>query len=181
MAEYGLGREAAGVLSARWQLAEYFEAIVRVGADPVTAAAWIQSELLHLLKVENRELSDLNLSPARLAEWLHAIDVGKMSQAAAKELFPELVRHPEQKVDEIIHGSGLEQDSDRASLQDLVNAIIEEHPEEWSRFQAGEEKLTGFFMGQVMRASGGRANPGIVRKVLMELKSTPRIKEERHE
>jgi aspartyl-tRNA(Asn)/glutamyl-tRNA(Gln) amidotransferase subunit B len=165
VAEYGLPDYDAGVLTASRELADYFEACVKLHGQPKTVSNWVMGELLHELNASNTPVTASPVSPERLVSLLQVVDRGTISLKAAREIFPELYRSgktPEQ----IVNERGLTQVSDEAALEKLIQDVIDKNPAQVAQYRSGKEAVFGFFVGQVMRASGGKANPGKVNELL---------------
>jgi len=167
--EYHLNAEVAHILASSLELAEYFEAVIEAGAEPIQAAGWISSEVLHLLHERNQAIDEFPVTPPREAELLKRVAAGKLSMQAAKVLHESLINKPDISISDLIEEAGLQQMEDQTEMEALVQSILEKHPAEHARLQAGETKLVGFFMGQIMRLSGGRANPAVVKALLHKL------------
>jgi aspartyl-tRNA(Asn)/glutamyl-tRNA(Gln) amidotransferase subunit B len=165
MASLGLSEYDADVLTAERDLAVYFEAAVAAGADPKQAANWVQGELMHACNLEGLSPLACRLTPARLAGLIRLIDTGVISGKIAKQIIPELVANdldPEQYVRQ----KGLVQISDTSALEAAVDAVLAGSPDEVAAYRGGKTKLMGFFVGQVMKATKGQANPGLVNELL---------------
>ena len=159
----GLDERDAALLAGNDELSDFFEEALRQFDDPLAIANWMVNELLRELK--DRELSQLPLSPHDLARLVELIAAGTVSSRAAKEVFGRMVetgRPPAELVDEL----GLRQVSDEGALLPLVERVLEQNPEKVSAYRAGKTGLAGFFVGQVMRETGGSANPQLVKEVV---------------
>jgi aspartyl-tRNA(Asn)/glutamyl-tRNA(Gln) amidotransferase subunit B len=170
--ELGLPAYDAGVLTAEAAAAGYFESVLAaLGGDARAhakqAANWVMTEVLRLARDRGVPVDRVPVGPERLAALLRLVDAGAISGTAAKEVFAAMAATgapPE----EIVAGRGLAQLSDHAAITALVADILARHASQAARYRAGEERLFGFFVGEVMKASGGRANPGIVNAVLKQ-------------
>ncbi|HEY8370292.1 MAG TPA: Asp-tRNA(Asn)/Glu-tRNA(Gln) amidotransferase subunit GatB [Thermodesulfobacteriota bacterium] len=180
--DYGLPPYDAGVLTASRGLADYFEAAARAyaatrdgkGADAALykeTSNWVMGEVLRKLKEDGRDAADLKdlaavpLPPERLAALLALVDRGTINRNTAKAVFEEMYAtgaDPEA----IVEAKGLAQVSDTAALETIIADILAANPEQVAGYRAGKEKLFGFFVGQVMRATQGRANPKVVNDLL---------------
>jgi aspartyl-tRNA(Asn)/glutamyl-tRNA(Gln) amidotransferase subunit B len=164
--QYGLSEYDARQLSANRALGEFFEAAVERHGTAKLVANWLLREVLQALGELELEIDESKLAPEALARLLRMIDEGKTTAKSAQKLVPELVRDggdPETMVRE----RGLEAVSDAGVLAAAVDEVIDEHPENVDRYRAGEEKVLNFLMGQVMRRTKGKANPGAVRELLV--------------
>jgi aspartyl-tRNA(Asn)/glutamyl-tRNA(Gln) amidotransferase subunit B len=168
VAEYALSDYDAGILTAQRSLADYFETVAaKTAAKPKLAANWIISELLGALNRENLEIAESRIDAEKLAQLLDKIEDGTISGKIAKEIFDALWQGAE-SVEQIIRERGLEQITDMASIAALVDEIISRHPEQVEQFRSGKQQVIGFLVGQVMKASSGKANPQQVNSMLRE-------------
>jgi aspartyl-tRNA(Asn)/glutamyl-tRNA(Gln) amidotransferase subunit B len=157
----------AEVLTAEKDVADYFEQAVAAYAEPKKISNWVMGELLRELNDRSADLSACKIRPAELAALVKIVDNGLISGTIAKTVFKDLFAvggDPEAYV----KTKGLVQISDTSSLEGFVDEVLAENPAEVERFRAGEKKLTGFFVGQVMKKSRGKANPALVNKLLAE-------------
>jgi aspartyl-tRNA(Asn)/glutamyl-tRNA(Gln) amidotransferase subunit B len=162
----GLSAYDARVLTDDRATAEYFEATIATGADPKQAANWIMGDISAYLN-NHRALTiqTLPLTAATLAELLELIDKGTISGKIAKEILPDLLAQggsPKTLVEE----KGLTTLADPETLGALIDEIIAAHPKELEQFRAGKKKLQGFFVGQMMKKTGGRADPKLTNQLL---------------
>jgi len=166
MAEYDLPEYDADILTADRPISEYFEAAVKAyGADPKTVSNWIMNEVLRMTNELGIQADELVLAPQHLAEVIKLVDAGTINNATAKSVLAKVQdtgRPPASIVDE----EGLAQVSDDAALQAAIDKVLAAHPEEVSGYQGGKEGLLGWFMGQVMRETRGKADPQLTRELL---------------
>jgi aspartyl-tRNA(Asn)/glutamyl-tRNA(Gln) amidotransferase subunit B len=168
MAEYDLKAQDAEVLTAGRPLADWFEALVRAfPADPRLAANWIIGELSAALNRDGLEIDDSRVSPAALAGLLARIADNTISGKIAKEVF-EAMWSGEGSADAVIAARGLKQISDTGTLEAIVDSVVAAHAGQVAEYRAGKDKLLGFFVGQVMKETGGKANPAEVNRILKE-------------
>jgi aspartyl-tRNA(Asn)/glutamyl-tRNA(Gln) amidotransferase subunit B len=166
IADYGLSAYDAGVLTAQRALADYFETVAkRTKAAPKLAANWVQGELTAALHRDSLEIGASNVSADALAALLDKLADGTISGKIAKEVF-EALWAGEGSVAEIIEKRGLVQISDSASIGALVDQVIAANPTQAEQFRAGKQQVLGFLVGQVMKASKGKANPQQVNDAL---------------
>jgi len=151
--------------------ADLFEASVREGAAPQLMANWIVHELPR--ELGDRDLPDLPFGGREMAELVTLVEDGIVSSTGARQVLAEMVREGGSP-GEIVDRLDLRQVSDAAALEELVEAALEEHPGKVEEYRAGRTGLLGFFVGQVMRASGGSANPQVVKEMLGERLEAPR-------
>jgi aspartyl-tRNA(Asn)/glutamyl-tRNA(Gln) amidotransferase subunit B len=169
MRDYGLPAYDVGILVADKDVADYFETCAAAtGAPPKNTANWIIGELTGALNRSGREISDSAVSPAALAALLDRIEDGTISGKIAKDVF-EAMWSGEGSVDEIIRARGLEQISDSASIDALVQQVIDANPDQVEQYRGGKAQVLGFLVGQVMKASQGKANPKQVNEALRRL------------
>ncbi|MEJ2342581.1 MAG: glutamate--tRNA ligase family protein [Gemmatimonadales bacterium] len=163
--ELELPEEDADVLTGDLAVAGFFDAALATYGSPRAVANWMVNELLRELK--GRSIEDLPMEPSQLARLVAMVEGGTISGRIAKDVFGRLVEEggdPE----EIVRSEGLEQISDLRELEALVERAIEEHPDQAARYREGQEGLLGFFVGQVMRATKGKANPELVDRLVRE-------------
>jgi len=166
MSEYGLPAYDAGVLTASRELADFYEQVVEaVGGEPKLCANWVMVELLGALNKAGRELAESPIGPADLALLIRRIQDGTVSTRAAKEVF-EGMWAGEGDADAVIEKRGLKQLSDTSALEAIVDEVIAANPAQVEQYKAGKTKLLGFFVGQVMKASQGKANPQQVNEII---------------
>ncbi len=169
--QYGLPAYDAEVLTSRRDLAEYFEQVAAGGVAPKSASNWVMSELLRVVRERglDRELriESWPLSPKQLAELISLVETGTISGKIAKMAFEALL-DTQTSPETLIRERGWVQISDDAFLTEAVDAVISEHPDKVAEFRGGKTKLLAFFVGQVMRKTGGRANPQRVNELLVQ-------------
>ncbi len=169
--EFGLGAYDADVLTQRKDVADYFEAGVAAGAPPKEMANWVTTELLRMVREEKLDralvIRDWPLAARQVAGLLRLVQDGTINRNTAKALVPKL-RGTDRDPAEVVAAEGLGQVSDRDALARAVAAVVAEHPVQVAEFRAGKEKVLGFFVGRVMKATGGKANPQLVQDLLRE-------------
>jgi aspartyl-tRNA(Asn)/glutamyl-tRNA(Gln) amidotransferase subunit B len=163
--EYGLSVYDAAVLTVERPTADYYEAAAAEAGDPKAASNWVTGELARLLNAGNLDIRDAKVSPAELGALIRLIQDGTISGTIAKGVFEEMFATGK-GARSIVDEKGLVQVSDSSAIEGIVDEIIAANPGEAARYRAGEEKLLGFFVGQVMRASKGKANPGLANDVV---------------
>jgi aspartyl-tRNA(Asn)/glutamyl-tRNA(Gln) amidotransferase subunit B len=163
--EYGLGAYDAGVLVANRRTAEFFEATVAAGADPKRAANWITGDLAAKLNEDKIAVDELKFGPAQLAELVALIADGTLSSRMAKTVFERMYATGEDPR-RIVQEQGLSQVSDQGELERLIEQVLAANPGQVEQFRSGKDKVFGFFVGQVMKASRGQANPALVNDLL---------------
>jgi aspartyl-tRNA(Asn)/glutamyl-tRNA(Gln) amidotransferase subunit B len=164
--QYGLTAYDAGVLSASRELAAYYEEVVRAApGDPKLAANWVMGELAAALNKEGLEVGSGRMPAGRLGELLGRIADGTISGKLAKEVF-ELMWSEGSRADEVIESKGLRQITDGAAIARVIEEVMAKNPAQLAEYRAGKDKLFGFFVGQVMKATGGKANPAQLNELL---------------
>ena len=166
--DYGITPYDAGVLADTRALADYFEAVVRAGAPAKTAANWIQTELLRRLKDAGKEISESPVAPAALADLLKLVESGQITAASGKKVFAKMFETG-QPARAIIAAEGVSQISDAGEIERLCREVIAANPENLAKYRAGNEGVFKFFVGQVIRATRGQANPQLVKDTLKRL------------
>ncbi len=166
MAEYDLPEYDADILTGDRPISEYFEAAVKAyGAEPKTVSNWIMNEVLRMTNDLGLQADALVLSPEHLAEVIQMVDGGMINNATAKSVLAK-VQETGKPPASIVEEEGLAQVSDDAALQAAIDKVLAAHPEEVSGYRGGKEGLLGWFMGQVMRETRGKADPQLTRELL---------------
>ena len=168
VATHGLGDAEAHLLTLEEPLADYFEAVVAGCGNPKAAANFVLNDLLREQKSAPRGEGAIPLPPERLAELIRLVDAGTISVSAARGLFEELYRTGRPAA-ELVREHGLEQVSDEAALRATVEQVLAASPGQLAQYRAGKTALFGFFVGQVMKATAGRANPQAVNALLKDM------------
>lgn len=162
---YGLPENDADFLTSERVLAEWYEEAVKLGGKPKTVANWIMGDLIRLLNADNKSFDECTLKPEQLVSMLKLIDNGTISGKIAKTVFEEIYKTG-RDADIIVKEKGLVQISDTWEIETVVDDVISKCPKEVERYKSGEEKLMGFFVGQVMKLTKGKANPQMVNELL---------------
>ena len=165
IADYGISAYDAGVLTSTRELASYFEAVVRAGANAKSAASWISVELLRRLNDAGKTITECPVAPEALAELLGVVERGEITAASGKKVFSEMF-DTGKKAAEIITARGLAQISDSSAIETIARAIVAKNPDNVAKYKTGNEGVFKFFVGQVMRETKGQANPQIVNEIL---------------
>lgn len=165
ISEYGLPEYDADFLTSEKSVAIWFEAAVKAGGSPKALSNWIMGELMSFLNEENKTIDECPIRPLQLAGMLRLIDNGTISGKIAKKVFEDMYRTGKDAED-IVKEKGLVQISDTSEIERAVDDVITKNPNEVERFRAGDEKLIGFFVGQVMKLTKGKANPQVVNELL---------------
>ncbi len=162
---YGLPASNVAVLTASTGTADYFESCVKLHNDPKTISNWVIGELTRELNNSGTDASASPVSPERLISLLQLVEQGTISLKVAREIFPELYssgKTPEQ----IVQEKGLIQVSDEGALDKIIAEVLAKSPTQVAQFKEGKQQVLGFLVGQVMKGSGGKANPGKVNELL---------------
>jgi aspartyl-tRNA(Asn)/glutamyl-tRNA(Gln) amidotransferase subunit B len=164
--EYALSTYDAHVLTASRELAAYYEEVAHaVPGEPKLAANWVMGELAASLNKDGLDIGASPISPARLAALLRRIADQTISGKIAKEVF-EAMWASGQEADAIIEAKGLRQITDSAAIERVIDEVMAKNPAQLADYRSGKDKLLGFFVGQVMKATGGKANPAELNKLL---------------
>jgi aspartyl-tRNA(Asn)/glutamyl-tRNA(Gln) amidotransferase subunit B len=165
--ELGLSAYDAEVLTASRELAEYFEACVALYPQAKTVANWVMGEVTRALNEDNRPITDSPVTPALLAALLKLVENGTISGKIAKTVFDEMWKTGKEP-DRIVEEKGLLQVSDTGAIEAIIDAVLAKEAGKVEEYRSGKEKLFGFFVGQVMRESKGKANPALVNEILLK-------------
>ncbi len=163
--EYKLPSYDAEVLTASKEVADYFEECLKGYDKPKTVSNWIMTEVLRELKGEEYGIKTFPIAPKRLSELLKFIDDGTISAKIGKDVFSEMALTNKMAKD-IIAEKNIKQISNPSEIEMIISQVIEKNPDEATRYIAGQEKLIGFFVGEVMKATDGKANPKLVNEML---------------
>lgn len=163
----GLNEYDAQVLTENRDIAEYFEAILKHTGNAKAAANWLTSTIKGYLNEQAIGIQDFVLQPAKIAEIISLIDSGKISNSAASQrLFPEMIKEHHKSALQIAEALNLIQESDSGELQKWIDESLAKFPEKVAEYKAGKQSLMGLFMGEVMKASKGKADPKIATQLL---------------
>jgi aspartyl-tRNA(Asn)/glutamyl-tRNA(Gln) amidotransferase subunit B len=164
MEEYGLSAENADVLVSERDRAEFFESVAK-GRDPKQAANWVIGDLLGKLNKSDTELVDVKIDPAELGHLIDLINKGAISGRMAKQVFEEMFETGK-RADDVVVEQGFTQVSDEGALVGHIREVLDRNADKVVEYKTGKEKLLGFFVGQVMKATDGKANPKLVNQLL---------------
>ena len=158
----------AGIITGSKKLADIFEETVALCRNPKKVSNWLMGETMRLLKDREMDAEDLRFSPEHLAKIIELTEAGTINNSVAKEVFEKVFDEdidPERYVEE----HGLKSDNDEDALRATIEQIVKDNPQSVEDYHNGKEKAIGFLVGQTMKATKGKANPGIVNKILKEL------------
>jgi aspartyl-tRNA(Asn)/glutamyl-tRNA(Gln) amidotransferase subunit B len=165
--DFGIPQSDAEVLVDSPELANFYEDCVKCSSDAKAVSNWIMGEFLRLMNSAGITLKENKITPELLAGMLKLVDNGTINRNMAKIVFEDMF-NTGRDADKIVDERGLRQVNDESAIEEAVNKIIATSPGEVERFRGGEEKLMGWFVGQVMRESKGKANPATVNKLLKD-------------
>ena len=162
---YKIPEYDAGVLTSSKPLADYFEQCTALFPQPKTISNWMMGDLLRELKKDGRNIVDCPVSPSALVDLLKLIESGTISGNIAKGIFEEMYQ-TQKSAGSIVEEKGLKQITDSSAIEKIVAEVLQANPSQVEEFKGGKEKVLGFLVGQVMKASKGKANPAMVNKLL---------------
>ena len=164
----GLSEYDASVIVEQMNLALFFDKVLELGANPKTAVNFIMGEIAAYLKENKVEITETKLTPENLAELISLIEKGTISNNIGKQILVEDMITNGEKASAIVERKGLSQISDEGAIKSIVEKIIEAHPNEVQAYKNGKTNLLGFFVGQVMKETKGRANPKTVNELVKQ-------------
>lgn len=165
--QYGLPEYDAGVLVSSRDLAEFFEGTVTAANGAAKPASnWIMGDVLATLNRTEKDISECPITPVQLGGLINRITDNTISGKIAKQVFQALMEGEGASADEIIEKKGLKQESDSGAIEALIDEVIAANPDNVTAYRSGKDKLFGFFVGEVMKRSKGKANPGQVNEIL---------------
>ena len=164
---YDIPEYDAGVLTSSKPLADYFEQCTSQFSQPKIISNWIMGDLLRELKKDGKNIKECPVMPSALVDLLKLIDSGVISGNIAKGVFEEMYK-TQKPADLIVEEKGLKQITDSSAIEQIIDQVIQANPSQVEELKGGKEKVLGFLVGQVMKASKGKANPGVVNKLFKE-------------
>jgi len=156
------------VLTSSQDLADYFEAVAKAGTSGKAAANWMQTELLRRLNDSGREITASPVSPNALAELIQLVEGGKITAAVAKRVFPKMFEDGRSAA-QIVRAEGLGAQVSSDSLEQIAREVIEKNPDNVAKYKSGNQGVFKFFVGQVIKATRGQADPQAVNELLKKL------------
>lgn len=165
--EYGLPTSDAAVLTASKEISDFFQSAVNTGADAKLVSNYVMGDLMGYLNASQLELKDIKLTAEGLGEMVNLIQKGTISTKIAKTVFKEMIETGKEP-SKIVEEQGLVQISDEGAIAGIIAEVIANNPQSVEDFKAGKTQAIGFLVGQVMKATKGKANPGMVNKMLQE-------------
>ena len=166
--EYGLSDYDAGIMSEERAVGDWLDTAVTAGGDPKTVTNWMSNNLFSLMNEHKLDIQEIKVQPAELVALLKLVSGQTINNNTAKEVLADMFVSGK-TAQAIVEEKGLAQISDESAIADLVAKVIQDNPENVQRYKDGATKLRGFFVGQVMKASKGKANPALVNRLLDEL------------
>jgi aspartyl-tRNA(Asn)/glutamyl-tRNA(Gln) amidotransferase subunit B len=165
--EFDLSAYEAEVLAEDREIAEWFEAVIRAGGAPKTTANWIINVLFALMNEHGQTIGEIEVAPSGLVSLIKLIEADVINKNTAKDVLAEMFATGK-SAEDIVSSKGLSQITDESQITDLIRQILDENPEQVATFVQGKEQLRGWFVGQVMRNTGGKANPKMVNRLLSQ-------------
>lgn len=166
--EYDIPEYDARIITGHKKLADLFEATTKLCNKPKKVSNWLMVETMRLLKENEMEPEDITFSPKNLAALIHLTEAGTINSSVAKEVFEEVFQH-DVDPDKYVEEKGLKAVNDEGALRTTIEQVIQDNPQSVEDYRNGKEKAIGFLVGQTMKAMKGKANPGMVNKILKEL------------
>jgi aspartyl-tRNA(Asn)/glutamyl-tRNA(Gln) amidotransferase subunit B len=163
--QYAIPDYDAGVLTQSASLADYFESVTAAAGNPKAASNWVMGELLRTMNERGHEAATQPLQAERLAGLIKLIDNGTISSSIGKDVFARMYESG-RTADEIVTSEGLAQIGDESALVEIIRSVIAANPDAAAQYRAGKMQTFGFLVGQVMKASKGKANPKLVNELL---------------
>ncbi len=163
--DYGIPDYDAEILTSTRAMADYYEESVRLFPEPKTVSNWMMGDLLRELKRDEKEIDQCRITPGHLAEMLGLIKAGTISGKIAKDVFEEMYQTGE-RPGKIVQEKGLTQILDRDEIERVIDKAMESSPKQVEEYRKGKERLFGFFVGEVMKQTRGKANPQLVNELL---------------
>lgn len=163
--DFGLKDYDAMVLTQTKEMADFFDAMIKLGADPKMASNYLQVNVNAYLNDEQKDLSETEITPENLATMIKLIEDGTISSKMAKKVFKGITEGKEPK--KFVEDNGMVQLSDPAQLQPIIDEVLSNNPQSVEDFHNGKDRAIGFLVGQIMKQTRGKANPQVVNKLLM--------------
>ncbi len=167
VSDYSLPEYDAEILTLEKATADYYEQIVKTAKDYKTASNWVMGEVLRIVKEMKVEISEFPVSPENLGKLINLISGGVISGKIAKDIFPEMLKDNKDP-EKLVKEKGLTQISDMSEIEGVIDEILAKSKAEVEQYISGKDKLFGFFVGQAMKETKGKANPAVLNKILKE-------------
>ena len=166
--EFGLPEYDIEILTSTKHLADLFEATNEIVQKPKEVSNWLMGETMRLVKEQDMDIDDISFSPKHLAALIQMIDQGEINRKVGKQVFEEVFKHDIEPA-EYVEKHGLKSMNDEGALRKTIEEIVAANPKSVEDYNAGKKKAIGFLVGQTMRATKGKADPGMVNKILKEI------------
>ena len=163
----GVSEKDAKTLVKSKEISDYFEKVLELGGDAKEASNWITTRLLGFMNNNDKSINEVYMTPLMLCELIDMVKSGKISSQQAKDVFASVLEE-EKSPSDIVKEKGMEQISDPESIKEIVNKVLNENPEQVNIYKNGKTNIIGFLVGQVLKASEGKANPSVASKILNE-------------
>lgn len=166
--EYGIPEYDADILTSAKKMADIFEQTVALGANPKKVSNYLMVETMHILNDKGMDVEDITFSPENLAKLIKLVESNAINSSVAKDVFGKIFEEdidPEKYVEE----NGLKMDNDEEGLRKIIEEVVAANPQSVEDYRNGKEKAIGFLVGQTMKVTKGKANPGIINKILKEI------------
>jgi aspartyl-tRNA(Asn)/glutamyl-tRNA(Gln) amidotransferase subunit B len=169
--QYGLPAYDADILTSEKSLSDYFEsAVAAYGGDPKRVSNWVMNDVLRMINERGIAADQLRLAPGYLAEIIKLVDAGTINSSTGKSLI-EKIEDTGQAPEAIVEAEGLAKVSDEGAIREIILEVIESNPDQVATYKGGKTTIIGWFVGQVMKQSRGKADPQLTRAMLEELLS----------
>ena len=167
VSQYGIPKYDASIITGTKRMADFFEEVTAINNKPKKAANWLMTETLRLQKEKSMDADEIPFSAKNLASLIDLADEGTVNNTVAKEIFEKIF---EEDVDPVsyVEEHGLKSVSDEGELSAILDEVIANNPQAVEDYRGGKKKAIGALVGQVMKATGGKANPAVINKLLME-------------
>ena len=166
--EYGIPDYDAAILTSAKRMADMFEAVTAICGKPKKVSNWLMVETMRLLKEHGMDAEDIRFSPEHLAKLIELTEAGTINSTVAKEVF-EIVFDKDIDPEKYVEEKGLKTVSDEGALRSVIEEVVAANPQSVADYRSGKQKAIGFLVGQTMKAMKGKADPGVVNKILKEI------------
>ena len=166
--EFGIPDYDINIITDSKKLADIFEAATAICNKPKKVSNWIMGETMRLLKEKDMDAADISFSPENLAKLIELVEAGSINNSVAKDVFVK-VFDEDVDPDKYIEENGLKQVNDEGALKAAIEKVIADNPQSVEDYRNGKKQAIGYLVGQTMKAMQGKANPGMVNKLLQEL------------
>ena len=168
VSEYGIPAYDAGVLTVERELADYFEGVVKASGDAKASSNWVMGEVMRTLKEKYLDIVEFGISPERLGGLIRLIGAGTISNTIAKQVF-EIMQSCEETAEALVEREGLAQVSDTGAIEAAIQEVLDANAKQLEQYRSGKVQLFGFFVGQCMQKTKGKANPKVVNEILKKM------------